>query len=186
MDYPRKIIEDRFSKLDLDGRPVVVLPFVKDTSVVTDALQKLDECYDPSYSSMSQLNKMPVISKLLNDSNHCRRTPYSLEFRLCGEEGCELCKKIGRSPRTPNVEVNGRNIRDEVLRFNTLPVENKDDMDHFLSPADARKHIEDEKLTAEDLIKIIPTTANNDEEKKAMKAAREKDKGKDFNSTKWV
>ena len=82
------------------------------------------------------------------------------------------------------VEVNGRNIRDEVLRFNTLPVENTDDTDHFLSPADARKHIEDEKLTAEDLIKIIPTTANNDEEKKAMKAAREKDKGKDFNSTK--
>eukprot|EP00957_Ditylum_brightwellii_P080626 6132418-Ditylum_brightwellii.AAC.1 len=64
---------------------------------------------------------------------------------------------IGRSVQMSNVEVNGVNLHDEVTLFNTLPVPNKDDLDHFLSPCDARKYIEN-ILTTEDLQKIIPTT----------------------------
>jgi len=44
--------------------------------------------------------------------------------------------------------------------------------------------IESDNLNAEDLTNFISTPANDSEEKKAITAARKKDKGKDLNSTK--
>ena len=42
MRYPAKKLEDRFSKLDLEGRPVQVIPFMteEDCGIITDALKK--------------------------------------------------------------------------------------------------------------------------------------------------
>ena len=186
MQYPIDILEGRVGNLQLDGKDNTVLPFAKlpGCNRITGALKGFDSCYDEKYRSKSQLSKMPGIAEFLNDPDHTRMTPYSLEFRLCGKDNCRLCEKVGRSVRTPDVEVNGRNLREEVLRFNTLPVENENDDEHFLPPPDAREHIDTNNLTVEDLTKIIPTTGNNSEEKKLMAAARQKDKGKDFSSTK--
>lgn len=43
MQYPIKLLEDRYSKLDLEGRPVTVLPYAneEDCKIITDALKKL-------------------------------------------------------------------------------------------------------------------------------------------------
>ena len=73
-------------------------------------------------------------------------------------DGCNICELIGRSPRTPNVVVDGRNLREEVLRFETLPVPNKDEPEHYLPPAAARAHIDSNKMTADDLRALIPTS----------------------------
>ena len=41
MQYPIKLLEDRYSKLDLEGRPVTVLPYAneEDCKIITDALK---------------------------------------------------------------------------------------------------------------------------------------------------
>ena len=63
MDHPVKILENRFGKLELEGCPVVVMPYATsdDCSIITDALKKFDGDYNPDYTSKSQLKKMPGI-----------------------------------------------------------------------------------------------------------------------------
>ena len=181
MQHPTNILEG----LDLDGRPMEVTDYAtkNDCSIITDSLKKYDPCYSESYRSMHQLSKMPDIEEFIKSPDHCRRTEYTVEFRLCGKPNCDICKKVGRSVRTPNVTVNGQNLRNEMLRFTTLPVPNEDDPDHYLPSAEARKHIEDNNLSAEDLKKHLPTKLNT-EEKKAVAEAKAKDKQHDFHATK--
>mmetsp|Transcript_23791 Transcript_23791/g.40673 ORF Transcript_23791/g.40673 Transcript_23791/m.40673 type:complete len:86 (+) Transcript_23791:232-489(+) len=85
---------------------------------------------------------MPLLKKFLTCKRHFRRTEYTVEFRLCVQSRCDICSKIGRTVRTPNVEVDGVNLQDEVLRFMTLPVPNKNDDNHYLQPAMARSEAE--------------------------------------------
>eukprot|EP00957_Ditylum_brightwellii_P170950 13011917-Ditylum_brightwellii.AAC.1 len=80
-----------------------------------------------------------------------------MEMHLCGKPNYVLCAWIGRFVRTPNVEVNGFNLRKEVIHFNTLPVPSRDDPDHLLSPPNAREYTETHNLSADDLRKVIPT-----------------------------
>ena len=63
-------------------------------------------------------------------------------MRSCLKNNCELCCKIGRKVRTPNVKVGDCNLRDEALRLIDLSVPNPIDPDHFLSPTEARKTID--------------------------------------------
>ena len=88
-------MEDRFSKLELEGRPVQVLPYASaaDCNIITDALNKFDPDYSIDYRSKSLLKKMPIIASFINCPKHCRMMEYSVEFRLCGITGCDLCKK---------------------------------------------------------------------------------------------
>ena len=169
----------------MDGRPMEVTDYAtkNDCSIITDSLKKYDPCYSESYRSMHQLSKMPDIEEFIKSPDHCRRTEYTVEFRLCGKPNCDICKKVGRSVRTPNVTVNGHNLRNEMLRFTTLPVPNEDDPDHYLPSAEARKHIEDNNLSAEDLKKHLPTKLNT-EAKKAVAEGKAKDKQHDFHATK--
>ena len=94
-------------------------------------------------------------------------------------------------PCTPNVKVKDCNLRDKVLLFMTLPVPNKDDPEHYLSPAVARAHIESTNMTADDLRVLIPSTKKEERRKKSkgkngkdMAELRKLDKGLDFNATK--
>lgn len=113
-DYPKQILEDRFKLLDLDGRPVTVIPYATENNckIITDALKSFDPGFDISYRSRSNISKVPFIAEFFNSPYHCRVTPYTLEFRLCGKSNCELCKKVGRGLRAPDVFVGDMNIRD--------------------------------------------------------------------------
>ena len=159
MEFPKGQIEARCQNLTLDGRPVEVMeyPTKEQSSNILNALKKFDPDFDENLTSMSQLNKMPLIQQFLSCPQHCHRTDYSLEFRLCGVENCFLCKRLGRSVRAPNVVVDGTNLREEILRFNSLPIPDPLDADHFLMPAKARDHIESEKLSFDDMKEFIPT-----------------------------
>ena len=81
--------------------------------------------------------------------------------------------------------MNGSNLRQEVLRFMTLPVENVDDKEHYLPPAEAREYAESNDLSLDDLLRFIPDTKKKDTEtKKAIAAGKLKDKAHTFHSTK--
>ena len=66
----------------------------------------------------------------------------------------------------------------------TLPVENKDDIKHFLPPEEARKHIDSTNPTLKDLLSAIPKAKATTVEKKIMEERKKKDKHNTFNATK--
>jgi hypothetical protein len=75
-------------------------------------------------------------------------------------------------------------LRKEVTRFNTLPVPNRDDPDHFLSPANAREYTETHNLSADDLRQIIPTKKHASAEKEDLQRRKEADKKCTFDASK--
>ena len=89
MEVPKKQIESRCATATLDGRPVEVMgyPAKEESSFIFDALKRVDPAFDCNLTSMSQLPKMPVLHQFLSCPNHCHRTEFSLEFRLCGVAG---------------------------------------------------------------------------------------------------
>ena len=185
MEVPKKQIESRCANLSLDGKPVRVIeyPTNEESTFILDALKDFDSDFDPSLTSMSQLKKMSVIHEFLTCPNHCHRTDFSLEFRLCGNSTCHLCQKIGRSVRTPDVEVNGRKLRDEMLRFNSFPIVDAMNEGHYMPPAEALKHIASKRISFEEQKKLIPS-ATLDKDGADLKRRREKDKKQTFHATK--
>ena len=135
MMYSQRIVEERFRNLILDGRLVVVKNYAteEDVDLLREALSKFFPNFSEDYRSKSQLSKMPEIKRLLESPDHCCITPFTFELRLCGKTGCAICASIGR-PKTPNVVVQGTNLRDEMLRWIDLPVPDPSDKEHFLPP----------------------------------------------------
>eukprot|EP00957_Ditylum_brightwellii_P184965 14086419-Ditylum_brightwellii.AAC.1 len=152
------MLENRFSKLNLEGHPVELMPCPTkaESAIIVDRLKEFDPGYNESYTNKSQLKKMPLIADFFGSSDHCCYTSYSAEFRLCGKLNCCLCGKVGRSMHVPDVVVDGVNVRKEVLHLTILPVPNTSDKDHYLSPAEAREYIEKNNLTLDDLKEFIP------------------------------
>ncbi len=83
----------------------------------------------------------------------------------------------------PNVIVNSLNLCKEALCFMTLPVENKDDKEHYLSPEKARLETETNNLSTKDLIDFILKAKTNSKEKKAVNAGKKADKSFNFHTT---
>ena len=130
MEYPMEMARQRCRNLELDGKKMKVIPFVEEKycRIIIDALKRFEPCFDFNFRSKSQLKKMPSISEFWNCPKHCRLTDYSVEFKLCTDLSCKLCKKFGRLSCTPNVKVKNCDLCDKVLRFMTLSVPNKDDL----------------------------------------------------------
>ena len=103
---------------------------------------------------------------------------------MCDKYGCILCSKIKRNVHTPDVLVDGYNLRDEVLRWTDLPVPNRSDPDHFYSAPEARRYIDDNNVSFEKLKSFIPNTKEASEEKKAVNQSKLLDKGNFFSETK--
>ena len=94
---------------------------------------------------------------------------------MCGEVGCKICIGIGREVRAPDITIDGENVRQQILSWLVLPVPNEDDS-HYLSTNEAKKKIEKQKMSFSDLKKFIPSGKHGNEEEKAIKEARQKDK----------
>ena len=182
MMYPQRIVEEIFRNLTLDGRPVVVQNYAteEDVDLLREALSKFCPNFSEDYRSKSQLSKMPEIKRLLESPDHCRITPFTFELRLCGKTGCVICALIGRTPKIPNAVVQGKNLRDEMLRWIDLPVPDPSDKEHFLPPQQARKAIS-KGLTFDKLKDFIPNAKDNSKEKNHVKEANKADRkrGKD-------
>ena len=63
MKYPMNLVEDRFKYLNMDGRPVEVIPYpVENTlKVLTHAIVDFDPVFDTNIKSKSQMSNMPLI-----------------------------------------------------------------------------------------------------------------------------
>ena len=116
-----------------------------------------------------------MIKKVLESPDHCRITPFTFELRLCDKTGCVICIAIGRTPRTPNVQVNGKNLLDKTLRWIDLPVPNPSNQDHYLPPKEAREAIE-KSLSFDQLKSHIPNVKTDTVEQMHLKKAKEADK----------
>jgi len=122
--------------------------------------------------------KKSVIFELFNDEEYCRYSEYMFHLRLCGEEGCTLCARIGRGVRTPTTANNA--LRQYALSFVNLPVPNPKDNEHYLSPEDTAKRIINKKMSHDDVQKFLPLLKNGDGESKRLtedKAIDQKYKG---------
>jgi hypothetical protein len=184
IEDPLKTVEDRFKRLELDGQPVEVSDYAReeDVQILVDALTAFELGYDLSIRSKTQLSKVPHIKAFLESPDHCRITPFTLEYRICGKTGCTICAKIGRGVRTPDVEVGDYNLGTEVLRYMDLPVPNPINLIHYLSPLAARAS--NDKKSLDSLLRYLPTTKGDTEEKKSIPLSKEHDKGKAIAATK--
>ena len=93
MKYPMNLVEERFKHLNMDGRPVEVIPYPGHNTlkVLTDALIDFDPAFDPNIRSKFQIRKMPQISELLASLEHFRLSDFTLQYRLWSKVGCNIC-----------------------------------------------------------------------------------------------
>ena len=163
MKYPMNLVEERFKRLNMDGRPVEFIPYPGDKAlkVLTDALVQFDAAFDPNIRSKSQISKMPRIEELLASPEHCRLSDYTLQYRLCGKEGCNIFVRIGCTLRTPYIDVGVYNLRKDVLRQLDFPVNNPMDNDHFLTPTEVKTCIGSKNTSLGDILEIIPDSRQN-------------------------
>ena len=154
MDYPMYLVKTRFASLKLDGRLVEVITYPRDNSLklLTDALLDFDPDFDPSIKSKYQMSKIPPIEEFLASREHYRLTDYTLKLRLCGKEGWGICVQIGCRIRTPDIDVGGYNLREEVLRWIDFPVNNTMEKDHFLTPEKGRTSIYEKSTSLDKLL----------------------------------
>lgn len=67
---------------------------------------------------------------------------------------CDICVKIGRGIRTPNINMNGINIRNKLLRWMDLSPINKY---HLLSYDESRLYIDNKKPSVSELMSKLPS-----------------------------
>ena len=66
MPYPQKILEQRFSRLELEGHRVEVMEYEtkENVKILVDALSDFYPNFRINYRTKSQLGKMPIIHSL--------------------------------------------------------------------------------------------------------------------------
>ena len=168
----------RFFNLTLGGNNVEVRqwPTTSKTKELEDALKEIDSSYNPNLSLINDLKKMPRTAKIKNDTEHCIRSEYMVQFRICGKLNCEICGIIGRKQRTPN-------STDDVLKKATrawvpLPIPNPIDKDHYLPPRETILHIKRKELSIEDQKTFLPPLVKKSDDTKLLldKAADKENK----------
>ena len=84
------VVRERFERIELKGVPVLVPPTAAPSTLdeLHGALREIDPGYDPKYSSMKDLAKMPKIKALLEDKAHCFDSTYALDLHDCGDPSC--------------------------------------------------------------------------------------------------
>jgi hypothetical protein len=156
----------RFSRLQLDGRPVLVIPKVKDSKVdrLHAHLKRIDDNYTTKITTAKDIGKVPNLMAYIE--SHAKITPYSFSIQKCGKAGCVICSEI----RTP---ING-GLRALVMQRQPTPRWDPTKPGHFMTRNDAlAKYAGDDKAltSTEDL----PST-KKDFEVSASKEANIRDK----------
>ena len=92
-------------------------------------------------------------------------TEYIVGFRLCQENGCSTCARIGRIVKSPSIEVDNYNFRNEILCWMDLTIIDQNNQDHFMSPKVGRQYIDSNNLSIEDFLKEFPKSKEDTKEK---------------------
>ena len=86
------VVRERFERIELKGVPVLVPPTAAPSMLdeLHGALREIDPQYDPKFSSMKDLAKMPKLKALLEDEQHCSDSTYALDLHDCGDPSCQF------------------------------------------------------------------------------------------------
>ena len=126
------------------------------------------------------MQKMPDISNFVSSADHFHITEYTLEYCLCDNQGCIVCAKIGRGIRTPNISINGNNIRGKLLRWMNLPLIEPLSKSYFLSVNKTRAYIDTTISSQEKIMINLPTVKGGTIIKKNIAKGKYKDKVQSF------
>ena len=138
MDVPIEQVSNRFGRISVDERPMQnhAWQSLESVNVLHEVLKAYDKDYDPNIQTRSQLSQMSNFKRLL-EPNHVQESEYYFEIRKYEEEGCDICKNIGRGVRTPRWEA-----WREVLRFMDITIPNLMGKEYYLSPSAETEHID--------------------------------------------
>ena len=131
-------------------------------------MEAFDSRYDPDTITKSQLHNMPAISNFISSADHFRITEYTLEYRICGKQGCIVCSKIGCGVRTPDISINGKYIQGKQLWWVGLTVIDHIDKAHFLSINKTRAYIDTKILSLEEIMSNLPAVNEDNIMKKRL------------------
>ena len=111
-------IGERMTSMNLGERNIEVTkyPTKADAQLLHNAMREYEPEYDESIREKNKQSKMKRIDRMLRCQKHTKISDYSLEFKLCGEIGCNLCPRIMRV-----LQMNDEDITKEVLIFCPLP-----------------------------------------------------------------
>ena len=140
------------------------------------SLIKFDNTFDPKIRNKSQLKKMPEIEEFFTSSKHCRMREYSVEFRFCQENDCSICARMGRTARSPSIEVDVYNFQNEILHWMDLSIIEQNNNNHFMSPKLGRQYTDSKNPSIENLLKALPKSKEGTKEKQAIVNAKKKNK----------
>ena len=91
-------------------------PTDEKVQILHDVLRKYEPAYDESIRSSEGQTKSGKIDRFFRCTKHSKITNWGLEFKLCGEDGCDLC------PRKLHVlEMDDDELTKAVLGFCPLP-----------------------------------------------------------------
>ena len=137
-------------------------PTKEDTNLLYDVLNKYTSgSYNESIRETKKQSMMKRFHDFLCCPKHCKVSDYMLEYKLCGEPGCELC------PRKPRVlQMNNEELTREVLNFVPLPRVDSDASTYL--PFDECQRLVDNGATLTDelcdLKRVRDDFAKNDDE----------------------
>ena len=185
MQKNKNIISERMSSMKLGERHVIMTEYPTDEKVqiLHDVLKKYDPEYDESIRSKARQSKMGKINRFFRCPKHSKITNWGMEFKLCGEAGCDLC------PRKPRVlNIGDSELTKAVLEFCPLPRVNADAKE-FLPINECERLLEngdDLAKELEDLRRIRKEAKKGDKEseEQAAKKGRDDVVKKTFNWTK--
>lgn len=128
------VIADRFTRLELKGKPVQVSN-VAEKAVIEElhqSLRDLDPSYNPKYRLNSDLSKMKVLEKYFSDPAHIFDSTYLLSMVDCTDPSCvACCGGWGDIPES---------VAAELKRAPVLPMLNPKDPGHFYAYDDVSTH----------------------------------------------
>ena len=147
-------------------------------------LGAFDYIYKPNTSTNSQLQKMPDITNLISSAENFHITKYTLEYRLCGKQGCIVCTKIVRGVRTPDISIKGKNIQGKLIRWMDLPVIDHINKVNLLSIGKTQAYIDTTIPSLDKLTINLPAVKEDTVTKKRLAKENNKDKGQIFDMSK--
>ena len=104
-------------KLGESNFEVTKYPTKAEAQILHNVRIEYESEYDESIHEKKKQSKMKIIDRMLRYPKHIKISYYSLEFKLCGEIGCDLCPRMTRV-----LQMHYEKLTKEVLRFFTLPL----------------------------------------------------------------
>ena len=71
-------------------------PTKEDAQILKNSMREYDPKYDESIREKNKQIKMKRIYRMLRCPKNTKISDYSLEFKMCGEIGCDLCPRMTR------------------------------------------------------------------------------------------